>query len=291
MSSSSVDPPFTSIAIIGLGLIGGSIALAIRDRWPSVRVTGVDRQAVLAHALGSAAIDRGSETPGAAGACDLVVLAAPVRQNVALLGEMAPQLPAATVITDVGGTKRDIVMTARSLPLAATFIGGHPIGGAERGGFGFARADLFKGRPWLFTPDAASPEGVVARLFDFARGLGARPSTMEVEQHDRVMAFLSHLPQLTASALMEVIGEAAGSDGLRLAGRGLVDTTRLASSPAAVWRDICAANADAIGDALDVLIARLTELRTDLRTGDAVEAIFDDAARWRAELMKERETS
>jgi prephenate dehydrogenase len=128
-------------------------------------------------------------------------------------------------------------------------------------------------------------------LFDFVRGFGARPSTMDAEQHDRVMAYVSHLPQLAISALMEVIGRAAASDGLRFAGRGLTDSTRLASSPANVWRDICAANADDIGPALDALIARLNELRADLQNGRVVEEVFDDAARWRAELMKGRESS
>ncbi len=103
------------------------------------------------------------------------------------------------------------------------------------------------------------------------------------------MAFVSHLPQLTASALMDTVGSAARSDGLRMAGRGLVDTTRLASSPADVWRDICLTNADAIGDALDCLIQRLTQMRADLQRGEAVEAVFTAAAKWRAELMKERE--
>ncbi len=287
--SSSVDPPFTSIAIVGLGLIGGSIALAVRERWPSVRIAGVDRQAVLAHAQGSGAIDRASESTAAVGDADLVVLAAPVRQNVAVLGEIAPRLPSTTTVTDVGGTKQDIVAAARSLPCAASFVGGHPIGGAERGGFGFARPDLFRGRPWIFTPHAGARAEAIERLFAFAGGLGARPSTMGAAEHDRVMAFLSHLPQLTASALMEVIGAAAGADGLRLAGRGLVDTTRLASSPPNTWRDICATNADAVGDALDALIAKLTELRRDLRGGASVDRIFEDAGRWRAELMKGRE--
>jgi prephenate dehydrogenase len=94
---------------------------------------------------------------------------------------------------------------------------------------------------------------------------------------------------LTASALMEVIGTSAGEQGLRLAGRGLVDTTRLASSPAETWRDVCATNADAVGEALDVLIARLSELRADLRSGEAVDRIFTEAARWRTELMSSRE--
>jgi prephenate dehydrogenase len=104
------------------------------------------------------------------------------------------------------------------------------------------------------------------------------------------MAFLSHLPQLTVSALMEVVGDAATSGGLRLAGRGLVDTTRLASSPADVWRDVCASNAADIGMALDLLIARLQQLRAGLADGDTVDAVFANAARWRAELMKGRES-
>jgi prephenate dehydrogenase len=289
MSSSTEEPPFNQIAIVGLGLIGGSIALAARERWPSVRITGVDRQAVLAHALGSGAIDRGVETVESIGGSDLVILAAPVRQNVQLLRAVASRIPSTSIVTDVGGTKRDIVSEARALPLEATFIGGHPIGGAERGGFGFARSDLFQGRPWILTPDGGTPPHALERLSSFSRALGARPSLMDPDEHDRVMAFLSHLPQLTASALMEVIGRAAAADGLRLAGRGLVDTTRLASSPASVWKDICATNADAIGAALDTLIARLAELRADLRDGGTIESMFDDAGRWRAELMKGRE--
>ena len=276
--SSAENPPFTSLAIVGLGLIGGSIALAVRERWPSIRIVAIDRPAVLAHGLGSGAVDRGAATVADIGRPDLVVLAAPVAENVRLLPQVASQVDAVAIITDVGGTKRDIMRAARVLPSSVTFVGGHPIGGAEKGGFGFARPDLFAGRPWIFTPEAEFT-GALDRLMRFARGLRARPTTLDAGAHDRLMAFLSHLPQLTASALMEIVGSAATSDGLRLAGRGLVDTTRLASSPAAVWRDICAANADEIGQALDLLIDRLTELRAELQRGEAVETIFDEAAR------------
>ena len=106
--------------------------------------------------------------------------------------------------------------------------------------------------------------------------------------HDRLLAFLSHLPQLTASALMEVVGNGARDEGLALAGRGLVDTTRLASSPSDIWRDIAATNAREIGAALDALIDRLKALRTGLETGDAIDAVFEEAVRWRATLMKDR---
>jgi prephenate dehydrogenase len=288
-------PPFGTVAIVGVGLIGGSIALAARERWSGVLVVALDRPAVLAHALGSGAIDRGVGTLAELGDPDLIVLSAPVRQNVELLEQLAASGTRA-IVTDVGGTKRHMLEASRALGGAMTFIGGHPIGGAERGGFAFARPDLFTGRPWIFTPPAETGPAAdsevgraLDRLFQFAGGLGARPSTMDAGQHDTLMAFLSHLPQLTASALMETAGAAAASEGLRLAGRGLVDTTRLASSPPGVWRDICATNADAIGQALDQLIARLTELRSDLARGDAIEAVFAEASRWRAELMKGRE--
>ena len=283
----SAETPFSSIAIVGLGLIGGSIALGVRERWPASRVFGVDSESVLAHALGAGAIERGFETIAEVPQASLIILAAPVRQNIELLQQIGSAGRVRTILTDVGGTKRDIVNAARALPAAVSFVGGHPLGGGERGGFAFARPDLFAGRPWIFTPDGDPTGDPVERLSRFVTGLGAKPSIMPADEHDRVMAFVSHLPQLAASALMDAVGSTAHSEGLRMAGRGLVDTTRLASSPADVWRDICLTNADSIEKALDCLIQRLTQLRGDLRRGDAVEAVFSAAAKWRAELMKD----
>jgi len=287
---SSDEPAFPSVAIVGFGLIGGSIALAIRERWPAIRITAVDRPSVLAHAAGSGAIDRPAKTVADLTGIDLVVLAAPVEQNLRLLPEAAAIVGDRGLVTDVGGTKRDIVNAACGLSGArAAFVGGHPIGGAEQGGFAFARADLFRGRPWILTPNGTSPAPAVDRLAGFIESLGARPTTMSAEEHDRLMAFLSHLPQLTVSALMEVVGEAASSSGLRLAGRGLADSTRLASSPADVWREVCASNAGDIGVALDQLIARLQQLRAGLTDAATVDRVFERAAHWRSELMKGRE--
>jgi len=283
----AADPPFESIAIVGLGLIGGSIALGVRERWPQSRVFGVDSEPVLAHAVGAGAIERGFESIAALPDASLIILAAPVRQNIELLSQVPVVSGFSRTVTDVGGTKREIVNAARALPSNVTFVGGHPLGGGERGGFAFARPDLFAGRPWIFTPAGHASTAAVDRLSRFVSGLGAKPSILSADDHDHVMAFISHLPQLAASALMETVGTAAKADGLRMAGRGLVDTTRLASSPADVWRDICLTNADAIEDALDCLIQRLTQLRGDLRRGDSVEAIFAAAAKWRAELMKD----
>ncbi len=281
-------PIFEKIAILGLGLIGGSIALAARQIWPKGLVIGVDSKDVLEQAMVRHAIDVAADEPYVIAEADLVILAAPVRQNLKLLATIDEHVGQAAVITDVGSTKRAIVEAARALPSRLTFVGGHPMGGAARGGFEAARPELFKGRPWIFTPHTGTSSDALEKLFAFVAALGAMPKTMDASEHDRVLAFLSHLPQLTASALMAAIGDAT-SDALTLAGRGLVDTTRLAASPAGIWQDIGATNADQIRRALDALIARLTELRDDLEEGEAIERIFADAARYRAKLMEGRE--
>jgi prephenate dehydrogenase len=282
--ASPSDPPFHSIVIVGLGLIGGSIALAVRERWPSIRIAAIDTPAVIAHALGSGAVDRSLGSLDAAADADLLLLATPVQQIIELLPTIPSKRP--VIVTDVGGTKRTIVDSARSLPDAVTFVGGHPLGGGERGGFAFARPNLFTGRPWILTPDGDRSSAAATRVAALAGGLGARPTIMTPEAHDQLMAYVSHLPQLTASALMAVAGVGAGSEGLRAAGRGLLDTTRLASSPADVWRDVCATNADAIGEALDALIQLLTQLRSGLARDEVIDTLFTDAARWRGELLK-----
>jgi prephenate dehydrogenase len=172
-----------------------------------------------------------------------------------------------------------------------TFIGGHPLGGAARGGIDHARADLFTGRPWLFTPTQGPPEGsgqALDRLRSFAGGLGAVPKILSPEDHDRLLAFISHLPQLTVSALMHVVGQEAGQEGLDLSGRGLQDTTRLASSPAGIWKEVCATNADEVGSAIDTLIAVLQSLRRDLETGKSIDEVFESANLWRETLLAGR---
>jgi len=280
------SPIFNRIGIVGLGLIGGSIALAARQLWPSALVIGVDNKGVLETAMRLHAIDVAADDLVVLAEADLVILAAPVRQNLALLGKIAAHIPGEAVITDTGSTKRDIVDAAQVLPPRLTFVGGHPLGGAAFGGLEHARPDLFRKRPWIFTPGSGSPPSAVEKLTAFASALGSTPVNMTAEEHDRLLAFLSHLPQLAASALMEVVGGAIGAEGLSLAGRGLVDTTRLASSPADIWRDIAASNADQIGPALDALIAVLQSLRGDLHSGTRIGDVFAGAARWREELTE-----
>lgn len=289
MATSPAGPPpvYERVAIVGLGVVGGSLALATRQRWPSGLVIGVDRGAVLEEAIRRHAVDVASEDPMIVSEADLVVLAAPVRENIEVLSALPGRIAGSATVTDVGSTKRAIVESARALPPRLRFLGGHPLAGAARSGLEFARADLFEGRPWLFTAwdDAVADDA--ARLLRFVEGLGARPHVLpSAAAHDRLVAFLSQLPQLAASALMGVVGEAVGRDGLALAGRGLADTTRLASSPASVWRDICETNADEIGNALDELVAVLSRLRRDLTAPGTIDAVFDAANAWRERLPR-----
>ncbi len=280
---------FEKVGIFGLGLIGGSIALAARKTWPDGLVIGVDDKSVLEQAMQLYAIDVAASEPGILGEADLVILAAPIGQNLKLLEVVSEHVSGHAVITDVGGTKRTIVKAARKLPARLEFVGGNPLAGAPRQGIRNARSDLFKGRPWILTPEDSSEKEALSRLSQFVEGLGANPQVMDIEGHDRLVATLSHLPQLTASALMHVLGTRLGQEHLALSGRSVFDATKLASSSFDLWRDICTTNADEIEGALDDLIAVLETLRRDLETGDRLAEIFLSANQWREVLRSSAE--
>jgi prephenate dehydrogenase len=280
----TVAAPFERVAIVGFGLIGASIALAVRGRWPSARVIAVDRKPVIDTAMRMQSADVGGEGLDIAAEADLIVLAAPVRANMQILSELPAHVAGEAVVTDVGSTKRQIARAARELPARLSFVGGHPLAGAAIGGLDAARPDLFSGRPWILTPPDG-PGAAADRLSAFVEGLGAAVHLMTPEAHDLVVAYLSHLPQLTASALMHLVGERAGADGLSLAGRGLSDTTRLASSPADIWRDIAVTNQDNIAHAIDELVEILLRLKAGMQNGsDPLGTTFESAARWKRVL-------
>jgi prephenate dehydrogenase len=287
--ASGAAPVFPRIGIIGLGLIGGSIAMAARQIWPSSLVIAVDTKDVLETAMRLHAIDVAADDLIVLAEADLVILAAPVRENLALLEQLDEHVRQPAVITDTGSTKRSIVEAAARLPPRFTFVGGHPLGGASVGGLEHARPDLFTGRPWVFTPSGDGAGPALEKLFQFAEALGAVPRVISAAVHDRMLAYVSHLPQLNASALMQVVGDAAGEEGLALGGRGLVDTTRLASSPSTIWKDVASTNADELGPALDTLIAVLQDLRRDLVSGQRLAEVFASAQEWREVLTKKRD--
>ncbi len=274
--------PFERIAIVGFGLIGASIALAARRAWPSALLIAVDRKDVIETAMRMHAADVGGDDLVMAAGADLVILAAPVRANIKILSELPEHVPGDAVVTDVGSTKRAVVAAAAALPARLRFVGGHPLAGAAVGGLEAARPDLFKGRPWLLTES-------IALLTEFVEALGAHAHFIAPDEHDALVAYLSHLPQIAASALMHVVGERAGTGGLALAGRGLSDTTRLASSPVDIWRDIAATNPDNLSRAIDELVDVLLRLKPGAGdSGDALAGTFESAARWKQVLEGNR---
>src|SRR5436190_11376594 len=198
-------PIFDKLGIVGRGLIGGSIALRARELWPRALVIAVDNKDVLETAMRLHAIDVAADDLVVLAEADVVVLAAPVKQNVALLAELDEYVRTPAVITDTGSTKREIAAAAKSLPPRFTFVGGHPLAGAARGGLEHARPDLFVNRPWLLSAEGEAAGAGFDKLSAFISALGAEPRLIAPEAHDRMLAYLSHLPQLTASALMQVV--------------------------------------------------------------------------------------
>jgi len=278
------DPPFPRIGVAGLGLIGGSIALAARSAWPAAKIVGVDRPAVCDAARERVAIDEARTTVSDLVDVDVIVLATPVADIIDAL-ERIGRARLTAVVTDVGSTKRRIVAAARAAGVQ-NFVGGHPMAGGERSGLAAARADLFLHRPWFLTPAADASASARAGVAELVRGLGAAPVAIAPDLHDRTMAYVSHVPQVLAVALMAAAGEAVGERGLAHSGRAFDEMTRLAASPPDVWESILATNADYVAEAVAALIAALPP---DALTDPArLRETFSNANTWRARLDAQR---
>jgi len=275
--------PLRTLAVIGVGLIGGSFALAARRAGAVARVVGAGRSREnLERAKALGVIDADAPAARAVRDADLVFLAMPVGQTAAVLAEIAPHVGAGTVITDAGSTKQDVVTAARGALGAgfARFVPGHPIAGAEHSGVRAARADLFDGKRTVLTPVAEADQAAVARVRDLWRACGAEVREMAPEAHDRIFAAVSHLPHLLAYALVHDIAthDAAG-ELFGYAASGFRDFTRIASSHPEMWRDICIANRAALLAELDRYEQVLREARAMLAAEDAagLERLFDGA--------------
>lgn len=279
------------IAIIGVGLIGGSIGLAARERIEGIgEIAGWDPDSeALSEAVRLGAIDRAATSleDACAGAA-LVVLASPVatlagnaRSALEVVGENA-------VVTDVGSTKREIAAAVDD----PRFIGGHPVAGAETSGVEHARADLFDDSTWFVTPTPNTTGVGLERLMRFTKNLGAQPHAVDPASHDKLLAEISHLPHVLANAL---VTQAAGSinteDGsIAVVGPSFRDATRVAGANSAIWRDIYLSNHDALVPAIDSVIGRLTEFRDALADGDADEIVrLNEQARADRETLLERD--
>jgi prephenate dehydrogenase len=252
------------VAIVGCGLIGTSIGLALRRAAPDIQLIE---------------IDRGDPLDTIADA-DFVVLATPVDAIIAIIRDQGRHFGDAVII-DTGSTKRSIVSVARAAGLT-NFVGSHPMAGAASSGPAGARADMFDDKAWFLVPHGAAPRAL-ERARAFVTSLGARPVVFDDDgsEHDRVMAAVSHLPQVVASALMAVVGDAAGEEGLQWAGRGLRDTTRLAASSASMWESILASNAQELRPLLLELAEDLRSTAEHLDDASVVRSLFERSARYR----------
>jgi len=257
-----------TVAIVGVGLIGGSFALALKKAGFTGRVIGVSSEPSLRAGMEIGAIDEGAELAEAAARADLMYLSQPIGKIMDTLFRLDAHLRPGGLVTDAGSTKSAIVAQAAKSVTRRQFLGGHPMAGKETRGAAAADADLFAGRTYVLTPrEPAELDTPAAQEFrEWVRRIGAKPFVLTPEEHDRIVAYTSHLPQLMSTALGATVAERVAEDELAISGPGLQDSTRLALSSYELWRDIVATNAAAIDGALQDAMQKLDYLRQNLRT-------------------------
>jgi prephenate dehydrogenase len=267
------------ITIIGTGLIGGSLGLALKKHKFRGRIVGCDREAALERALARGAIDTGVSDPGnAVRGSQVVVLAAPVLAILDLIERLGPVLPAKTLLTDVGSTKVAVIERAAKVfgkSASRRFLGGHPMAGKETSGVDHADPDLFHNAAWFLTPlpEQDLNEGLQAEFIGWIEQIGARVAMLPAEKHDHLCAWISHLPQMLSTALAASLVEEFGEEAplLPAGGRALQEMTRISASPYSMWRDIAISNQKNIGEALLKLEQKLAHMRENLATRQLAE--------------------
>lgn len=286
---------FRQITVIGTGLIGGSFALAAKKAGFRGKIIGCDSTLVLGRAKKFGAVDLAIADPiQACEGSDLVVLATPVGGIIELIEKLAPHLSPATLLTDVGSTKSEIVRVAkRAFGAAAAhrFLGGHPMAGKENSGIAFADAKLFSGAVWFLTPspDQSPKHARLAAFSSLVKIMGAKIIALDADEHDRLCAWISHVPQMLSTALAAALVEEYGPKAplLEAGGRALREMTRIAASPYSMWRDIALTNKEQIADALFKLEQGLAHLRENLDTRE-LEKEFDRAHQLKNSVSKKQ---
>ena len=278
--------PFARVAIIGLGLIGSSIARAVRAEMPTVRLTGHDADAgVRDAALQLDLVDDVADTAGAAVTdADLVILCVPVGAIGAAAAAIADDLPADAIVSDVGSCKTDVARALAAMLPAERLVPAHPVAGTERSGPEAGFATLFRGRWCIVTPLPETDPVATTRVADFWRRLGAAVDTMTPEHHDRVLAVTSHLPHLIAYSIVGTASDLEAvteSEVIKYSAGGFRDFTRIAASDPTMWRDVFLHNREAVLEMLGRFSEDLASLQRAIRWGDG-EALFDLFTRTRA---------
>lgn len=268
MPSTPNAVPFSRVAILGTGLIGGSFGLALRKHFPDISIVGFDRGETLEAALARGAVQETAQNLAAAvRGADLVYIALPIGATIEALPAVAAVASADALVTDTGSTKAVICRAAKNAFVGgARFLGGHPMAGKETSGIGRADANLFSGARYALIGSEYDSDPRVQGFAALVRALGAEPVWCDEETHDWAVGIVSHLPQLLAVALARVVQDETDETGLplSLAGPGLQDMLRLAGSPYSVWRDVAHSNTENIARALDRLEQALEYLRTRL---------------------------
>ena len=277
---------FQRVAIIGLGLLGGSLGLALRERLPDVATTGYDRDPATCHrATELGLVGTVCETAADAVAdADLVVLCVPVGAMAEAARELAPGLAAGAVISDVGSSKRSVQKALAEVLPSHTVIPAHPVAGTEQSGPDAGFATLFAGRWCILTPPDGAPPEAIDRLSAFWQALGARVELMDAEHHDIVLAVTSHIPHLIAYTIVGTASDMEGvtrSEVIKYSAGGFRDFTRIAASDPVMWRDVFLSNRDAVLEMLGRFTEDLTALQRAIRSGDG-ETLHDLFSRTRA---------
>lgn len=272
---------FENAAIVGVGLIGGSIGLAARRRGIVRRVIGVGRaeQRLMRAKILGAIDDYSLDMQAGVAEADLIILCPPVRLVIPMLEQIVESLKPGAIVTDAGSTKAEIVEQAEAImPPGTFFVGGHPMAGSEQTGVNAARADLFEGATYVLTSGKRTDLAALSKLCEFAAALGSRVEILDAQQHDRAVAVISHLPHAIASALMQLTEDCHRRSGkaFQLAAGSFRDLTRIADSSPELWRDICLTNAGSICEAITGIQSILDELKVALDSEDeeAIESFF-----------------
>lgn len=278
--------PFARVTVIGLGLIGSSVARAVRQAMPTVRITGYDASAQVRDT--AVRIDLADDVADSAGAAvidaDLVMLCVPVGAMGAVAAEFADDLPADAIVSDVGGSKESVIAALRAVLPSATIVPGHPVAGTEHSGPEAGFATLFRGRWCILTPEEATPEAPVARLRAFWEALGAQVEVMTPKHHDLVLAVTSHVPHLIAYSIVGTasdLEEVTQSEVIKFSAGGFRDFTRIAASDPVMWRDVFLNNREAVLEILQRLTEDVTMLQRAIRWGDG-DQLFELFTRTRA---------
>jgi prephenate dehydrogenase len=286
-----MDTIFHEVAIVGLGLIGGSWGLALKKYSLALRRVGFGRPSTIARALAANAVDEGTDDLAkAVRDADLIILAAPVGAILDCIPRLKDTASTKALVTDVGSTKRLICERAReTFGDELLFLGGHPLAGKERAGVENADATLFTNARYVLTPleEGHLEDTRIKAFLSLVSAIGARPHIMDPARHDRALAFLSHLPQLLSTSLASLIAEESleGRLPVDLAASGFRDVTRLAQSPYSVWRDICLTNVENIQQALEALVEKLEFVKRHL-SDHALEREFQQASKLREKLRE-----